>query len=173
MSVGDQPQGRAGGISSWGLAAFCSLLFVVELSAAAFGPYGYYIDEPYFLACARRLAWGYVDQPPLSLFILRATTALLGHSIIAVRLPAALAGAATAFVTGNIARLLGGGRFAQWMAAACLLVGPGYLILFSFFSMNAFEVLAWVARARRLHRRGRPRPDTPGAAPRHRVGLGL
>jgi len=129
------------------LAAFCSLLLVLELAAAAFGPYGYYIDEPYYLACAHRLAWGYVDHPPLSLFILRATTALLGHSVLAIRLPAALAGAATAFVTGSMARELGGGRFAQLTAAACPIVGPGYLILFGFFSMNAFEVLAWATVA--------------------------
>jgi glutathione S-transferase len=27
--------------------------------------YGYFVDELYYLACARHLAWGYVDQPPL------------------------------------------------------------------------------------------------------------
>jgi hypothetical protein len=129
------------------LAAFCSLLLVLELGAAAFGPYGYYIDEPYYLACARRLAWGYLDHPPLSPLILRATTTVLGDSVVAIRLPAAMAGAATAFVTGRIARALGGGLFAQFTAAACLLVGPGYLILFSFFSVNAFEVLAWASIA--------------------------
>ena len=133
--------------SGLALAAFCSLLLVLELGAAAFGPYGYYIDEPYFLACARRLAWGYVDHPPLSLFVLRATVAVLGNSVVAIRLPAALAGAATAFVTGRIARAFGGGLFAQITAAACLLVGPGYLILFGYFSMNAFEVLAWATIA--------------------------
>jgi hypothetical protein len=129
------------------LAAFCSLLLVLELAAAALGPYGYYIDEPYYLACARRLAWGYVDHPPLSPLILRATTAILGSSMVAIRLPAALAGALTAFLTGRIARQLGGGLFAQLTAAACLFVGPGYLILFGFFSMNAFEVLAWASVA--------------------------
>lgn len=29
-----------------------SLFLVFELGATAFGPYGYYIDEPYYLACA-------------------------------------------------------------------------------------------------------------------------
>src|SRR5471030_1122298 len=27
--------------------------------------YGYFVDELYYLACARHLDWGYVDQPPL------------------------------------------------------------------------------------------------------------
>lgn len=132
--------------SSLPLAAFCSLLFVLEL-AAAFGPYGYYIDEPYYLACARRLDWGYVDFPPLSLLVLRAVGAVLGHSVVALRLPAALAGAATAFVAGRLARAFGGGLFAELTAAACLMVGPGYLILFGFFSTNAFEVLLWASAA--------------------------
>jgi len=134
-------------MSSRSLAAFCSLLLVLELAAAAWGAYGYFIDEPYYLACAHRLAWGYVDHPPLSIFILRVTTALLGQSLLALRLPAALAGAATAFVTGKIARQLGGGRFAQLTSAALPMVGPGYLILFGVYSMNAFEVLAWATVA--------------------------
>ncbi len=134
---------HAGSSSTWSLVALSSLFLLFELGAAALGPYGYYIDEPYYLACARRLAWGYVDIPPLSPLVLTLTTALLGHSLLAIRLPAALAGAATAFVTGRMARFLGGGRYAELIAAACLLVGPGYLILLGFFSMNAFEVLAW------------------------------
>jgi 4-amino-4-deoxy-L-arabinose transferase-like glycosyltransferase len=133
--------------SLWVLAAFCSLPLVLELAAAAFGPYGYYIDEPYYLACARRLDWGYIDLPPLSVLVLRAITSVLGNSIIAIRLPAALAGAATAFVTGRLTRELGGGLFAELTAAACLMVGPGYVILFGFYSMNAFEVLAWASAA--------------------------
>ncbi len=101
------------GMSSRQLAAFCSLLLVLELGAAAFGPYGYFIDEPYYLACARRLAWGYVDHPPLSLFILRAHDRALRRVDARDSRARGLAGAATAFVTGSIARVLGGGRFAQ------------------------------------------------------------
>ena len=37
--------------------------------------YGYFRDELYEIACSKHLAWGYVDQPPFSDFVL----ALIGH----------------------------------------------------------------------------------------------
>ena len=38
--------------------------------------YGWFRDEFYYVACARHLAWGYVDQPPLSIAILAPILAL-------------------------------------------------------------------------------------------------
>ena len=43
-------------------------LFLV-LVASALGDH-YFRDEFYYLACSHRLAWGYVDHPPLSVAIL-------------------------------------------------------------------------------------------------------
>ena len=60
---------------------------------------------------------------------------------------AALAGAGTAVLTGLIARELGGTRFAQGVAALCLLLAPGVLALDYFLSMNAFEPLFWMGCA--------------------------
>jgi hypothetical protein len=57
--------------------------------------YGYFRDEFYYLACSEHLAWGYVDQPPLSILILWIGRNILGDSVIAIRLLAVLAGAAT------------------------------------------------------------------------------
>src|SRR5579859_3751752 len=99
--------------------------------------YGYFVDELYYLACARHLDWGYVDQPPLIAGIARIARAVLGDSLSDIRLPAALAGAATVVLTGMIARELGGTRFAQGLAALCMLLAPGVLALDHFLSMNA------------------------------------
>ena len=81
------------------------------------GRYGYFRDELYYIACAKRLAFGYVDQPPLSILLLRLSEVLLGSSLFAIRLLPALAGAATVAVTGLIARELGGRAWA--IALAC------------------------------------------------------
>ncbi len=42
-----------------------SLSLAVHLLVNAFGGYGYFRDELYYIACSKRLAAGYVDQPPL------------------------------------------------------------------------------------------------------------
>src|SRR5262247_2921964 len=109
--------------------------------------YGYFVDELYYLACARHLAWGYVDQPPLIAAIVRITQLTLGDSLAALRFPAALAGAGTAVIAGMIARELGGTRFAQCLAALCVVLAPGVLALDHFLSMNAFEPLFWMGCA--------------------------
>jgi hypothetical protein len=82
--------------------------------------YGYFIDEFYYLACGRLLAWGYVDQPPLIPVIVRFETLLFGDSLAAIRFLPAVAGAGKIILTGLIARELGGGRFAQdWRHWRC------------------------------------------------------
>jgi hypothetical protein len=42
---------------------------------------------------------------------------------------------------------LGGGRFAQALAALCTACAGVYLILFHIYSMNAFEPLLWMGCA--------------------------
>jgi 4-amino-4-deoxy-L-arabinose transferase-like glycosyltransferase len=109
--------------------------------------YGYFVDELYYLACAQRLAWGYVDQPPLIALVAWLERALLGDSLSAIRLLPALSGAAKVLLTGLIAREFGGRRFAQGLSGLCVLLAPGILALDHFLSMNTFEPLFWMGCA--------------------------
>jgi 4-amino-4-deoxy-L-arabinose transferase-like glycosyltransferase len=132
----------------------------LELHLYAGRRYGYFVDELYYLACARHLAWGYVDQPPLVAAIVRITQAVLGDSPAALRFPAALAGAGTAVITGLIAREMGGKGFAQCLAVLCFALAPGVLALDHLLSMNAFEPLFWMGCAYlvlRIIQTGNPR----------------
>lgn len=114
------------------------------LNAAFLTRYDYFRDELYYLACAQHLAWGYVDQPPLSIALLALTRALFGDALFAIRFPAVLAGAAAVVLTGLIARRLGGGRFAQGLAALAAALSPVVLgNAGRTFSMNAFDLLLW------------------------------
>ncbi|MDQ3907536.1 MAG: glycosyltransferase family 39 protein [Acidobacteriota bacterium] len=109
--------------------------------------YGYFRDELYYLACGDHLAWGYVDQAPLIALVARVTRALFGDSLFALRFFPALAGAALVFVTCLVARELGGRRFAITLAALAVIVAPGFLLLHTILTMNAFEPLFWALGA--------------------------
>jgi dolichyl-phosphate-mannose-protein mannosyltransferase len=120
----------------------------LALNVAFHGRYGYFRDELYYMACSDHLAWGYVDQPPFSIGLLAITRTLLGDSLYAIRFPAALAGAATVLLTGLMARKLGGGRFAQLLAAAAAALSPVVLGNGArYFSMNAFDLMFWALGA--------------------------
>ncbi len=108
------------------------------------GRYGVFRDELYYLACARHLAWGYVDHPPFSIGALAGVIAALGDSLFAIRLLPVLCGAAVVFLSGLLARELGGRRFAQVLTALATLIAPNFLVMSTFFSMNAFEQLFWL-----------------------------
>ena len=139
-----QPMSRwAGGPA---LVAYISAaLLVLHLLTAS--RYGYFGDEMYHLACGEHLAWGYVDQPPLIALVAWLVRHTLGTSLLAIRFVPALAGAATVLVTGAIARELGGGRFAQALAALCVACSSVYLVINYLFSMNSWEPLLWMACA--------------------------
>lgn len=126
----------------WGLAAVKIAIHLWNDPA-----YGYFRDELYYIACSEHLAWGYVDHPPLSIAVLWLTRALLGDSMLAIRIPVVVSGALTVVLTGMLTRDLGGGRFAQALAALAFLVMPVTIVMSTFFSMNAFDLLCWVAAA--------------------------
>ncbi|HEY6303378.1 MAG TPA: glycosyltransferase family 39 protein [Terriglobales bacterium] len=105
--------------------------------------YGYFRDELYYLDMARHLDWGYVDAAPL--IAVYAKIALwMGGSLAALRTLPALAGTALVAISILIARELGGGRYAQFLAGLCVLLCPAVLVMDSLMTMNAFEPLFWM-----------------------------
>jgi len=106
--------------------------------------YGIFRDEMYYLACSRHMAWGYVDHPPLTVWIAWFSRVVLGDSPLGVRLLPILAGAAVVWIAGALAREMGGGRFAQGMAALAVVVVPIYLVAHTWLTDNVFEQLIWM-----------------------------
>jgi hypothetical protein len=109
--------------------------------------YGIFRDELYYLACADHLDWGYVDQPPLIALIAWVARHVFGSSLLGLRLLPAIAGAALVWLTGKLTREMGGGRFAQALAALAVLVVPIFLVFHHWLTMNAFEPLIWMGAA--------------------------
>ncbi len=116
--------------------------FVVHMLTAR--NYGFYRDELYFLSAGERLDLGYVDFPPLVAIVTAVARGLLGESPAALHFFPALASAAVVVLTALMARELGGGRFAQGVAALATLVAPSFLVMGTFLSMDAFDQLWWV-----------------------------
>ncbi len=106
--------------------------------------YGIFRDEMYYLACSEHLAWGYVDHPPMGVFIAWFARHVFGDSPLGLRLLPAIAGAALVWMSGKLAREMGGSRFAQALAALAVIPVPIYLILQHWLTMNAFEPLLWM-----------------------------
>jgi hypothetical protein len=129
------------------LAVFAALVVILAATAAVDA---FFRDEFYYLACSHRLAWGYVDHPPLSIAILWIVRHVAGDSLMALRLAAAAAAAATIWITGSIAQRLGAGVYGEAIAMVAALVAPVLLAVGSFFSMNVFDVLLWTLAARLL-----------------------
>ncbi len=128
-------RGNSKALAAIALAAFAVHLYVNP-------QLGFHRDELATLDDARHLAWGFVAYPPVAPFFARIALTLFGTSLIGFRVFSALTNAISIFVTGLMARELGGGRRAQLMAAAAAV--PFSLASGAVMQYVAFDYLAWV-----------------------------
>jgi hypothetical protein len=117
------------------------------LHGLANGRYGLFRDELYFIVCGNRPDWGYVDQPAVVPLLASWSHAIFGDFLLGFRLLPALVMTATVMLTCEFARLVGGGRFAQWLAGCCVLLGPIFLFQGVLFSTDMFQALTWLGLA--------------------------
>ncbi len=129
----------------WPVWAIAGASFLIHMMTAT--RYGYFRDELYYLACSRHLAFGYVDQPPLIALVVWLVTHTLGTSLYALHFLPALANAGMIVLAGVMARELGGGKFAQELAALSIAVAAVYAVIAHQFAMNVFEPLFWMGCA--------------------------
>ena len=125
------------------------ILAVASLAIHVFvnGGYGFFRDELYFIVCGQHPAWGYVDQPPLVPLIAAASRAAFGDWLLGFRIVPALAMTAMVALTAEFARLVGGGRFAQWLAGLCALGAAVFLVHGLLVSTDMFQALTWLGCA--------------------------
>ncbi len=111
------------------------------------GQYGFHRDELALIDNARRLAWGYVEYPPLSAFFARLSLEVFGLSLVGIRFWTALAQAVATVLTGLMAKELGGGRLAQVLAAVSASIALMALIMGAMFQYIGLDYLWWVLAA--------------------------
>ncbi len=107
--------------------------------------YSYHRDEPYYLASGRRLAWGYVDHPPITPLLYRVGDALFGDSLLGLRVIPALLHGCLVILTVLIAREFGADARAQLVAALAGALVPIALTTGHFLGTVTPELVAWSA----------------------------
>ncbi len=116
-------------------------LAVVGLLVVA-NAYGFHRDELYFIVAGQHLAWGYVDQPPLTPILSAIGVAVFGVTPFAVRLLPALVVGACAVLAAFMARDMGGGARAQAVAALAIVLS-GFLLGGHVAATATYDVLFW------------------------------
>ena len=124
-------------VLAWVIAA---VFVAAELAFS--GRYGFQQDELYFLVAGHHLAFGYVDQPPLTPLLTRVTD-IFGVSPAAVRILPALAGGAVVVVAAKLAALFGARRFGRVLAALTTACAPVLLGATHIGNTTAPDLLAW------------------------------
>ncbi|MBZ0265731.1 glycosyltransferase family 39 protein [bacterium] len=127
------------------LGAFALLKILLHLFTSS--GYGYFRDELYYIVCTENPAFGYVDHPPFSIWLLSLVRLVLGDSLLAIRSLPAVLGGLTVFVLGLMVREFGGNRFAQAMAMLTWIASPIPLAINHIYSMNSLDFFIWATLA--------------------------
>jgi hypothetical protein len=107
--------------------------------------YGYARDELYFLAAGQHLAFGYVDQPPITPLLARISSVLTGDTLVGFRVLSALALAALVVATAAMSRMLGAGRTGQVLAALAAATCGEYLGAMHELTTTTPDFVFWAA----------------------------
>ncbi|MDS9467694.1 glycosyltransferase family 39 protein [Paracoccus sp. MBLB3053] len=115
-------------------------------------------DEAQYWAWGQESSFGAYSKPPLIGWIIRASTELFGHSVWAVRLPAAIIHAATALAILSLARRIVDQRIAA-MAALAYLTAPAVALGSALMTTDTPLLLASALALIAQHELGRARLD--------------
>lgn len=141
----DDSGGSLSPVATRSLATFALITLVLHLAIA--GRYGWFRDELYYIAAGKHLAGGYVEFPMMVAVLANVQRAVFGHSLTALHVLPAVAGAAIVVLTGLMAREIGGGLVAQRIAGLSALVAPAFIGADALFTMDAFDQLWWTLGA--------------------------
>jgi hypothetical protein len=131
----------------WIILGFVFLKLLLHILSNTVFAYGIFRDELYYLACASHPDIGYVDHPPLSIWILAVYRFIFGDSLFAIRLVPALLGALTIYLAGRIVLELKGGKIALVLTGIATTISPILLAMNNLYSMNSIDIFLWTLAA--------------------------
>lgn len=130
-------------LASRAIAVLSSITFALHIVVNRLSPYGFQRDEFLYMAMGRHLRLWRMDFPPFIAIIAQIERFVLGDSLVAIRfLPAVTAGLLV-MLSALIARELGGGKFAQILAAVAVAASPLFLRSADLFQPVIFDQLWW------------------------------
>lgn len=109
----------------------------------AISPFGWQRDEFLYFAMGRHLQLWRMDFPPFIAIASRVSAAVFGQSLVATRVFPSLVHATLIILATRVARALGGGRYAQWLAALALFASPLFMRPGTLFQPVVFDQLWW------------------------------
>ncbi|MBK5189600.1 MAG: glycosyltransferase family 39 protein, partial [Gemmatimonadaceae bacterium] len=157
------------------IAALSVLTIALHAVVNLLSPYGFQRDEFLYMAMGRHLRLWRMDFPPFIAMLSQAERFVLGDSMVAIRFAPAVAAGLLVMLAALIARALGGGKFAQILAAVTVAVSPLFLRTGDLFQPVVFDQLWWTLALYALVRLGASAPsdDTLATAPRWWIVLGV
>lgn len=122
-----------------------SLFIVAKICIHLFtaGVYELHRDEMLYFNMGSHPAFGYLTVPPVTGILAFVVKSVFGWSVIGIRLLPAFFGAATLYLVARFIYEMKGGITALLIASIAFLASPGFLLLFSVLTPNAFEVFFW------------------------------
>jgi hypothetical protein len=149
------------------IAAIAACKLALHVTVNGVTTFGFQRDEFLYFAMGEHLRLWRMDFPPAIAIAAVVDRALLGDSMIAIRMVPALFSTAVLVLAALIARELGGGRFAQGIAALAVLASPLFLRSGNLFQPVVMDQFWWTLAFYALLRLCR------SAEPRWWIALGV
>lgn len=149
------------------IAALAAAKFALHMIVLAVTPYGLQRDSFLYFAMSDHLRLWRMDFPPFIAIMGNLQTALFGHTLAAARVFPAIEGTIILVIAALIARELGGGRFAQGLAALPMLTAGIFLRPANLFQPVVLDQLWWTLALYALLRVGRADANNDARATRN------
>lgn len=125
------------------LVALALATLILHVLANLVSPYGFHRDEFLYFAMGRHLQLFRMDFPPAIAILSEAVRGTLGDGLFGIRLVPALCATLLVLLAGLFAWMLGGGRYAQFLAGLAVLGSPLFMRAGNLFQPVVLDQVAW------------------------------
>ena len=130
-------------IALWVIVAAVVIKLAMHVTTAVITPYGVHRDEFLYLAMGEHLRFWGMDFPPAIAMLAQMMRHTIGVGVWALRLVPALFSTVLVVLSALTARELGGGRFAQGIAAVSVIASAAFMRSGALFQPVVLDQLAW------------------------------